>query len=134
MAAYNYQFYNNFLSKYPTKPIFAVRTEHLWNDLQQLEYILGGNATVNSNLYESTTHGSEKYRYKKELTVEETQILCCLIIEEVEIYVKLIQRAINLNDVQRNESLHALNERCDRDLCYDTRGKVRDFSKGVYMI
>ena len=32
------------------KQIIVIRREHLWDDLQNLEYILGGNATINSNI------------------------------------------------------------------------------------
>jgi hypothetical protein len=37
----------------------VVRTEHLWEDLQGIESILGG-GTINKEDYKDQTHGSEQ--------------------------------------------------------------------------
>ena len=123
MATYNYNFYNNWMANqqnkelHTKKQIIVIRKEHLWDDLQNLEYILGGNATINSNIYKSTTHGSDKYKYNMPLTRNEMQLLCCHIIDEMELYVGYLLRAYNVGAEQRRESLRALDQQCNRDIC-----------------
>ena len=107
MTSFNYNFYNNWMANqqnkelHTKKQIIVIRREHLWDDLQNLEYILGGNATINSNVYKSTTHGSDRYKY----------------IDEMELYVGYLLRAYNLDAKQRKESLRALDQQCSRDVC-----------------
>ena len=122
MSTFNINFYNNWMANQHNKElhkkqIIAIRREHLWQDLQNIEYKLGGNATINSDVYKSTTHGSERYQYTLPLTIDEKQILCCYIIDEIELYIGFLLRAYNLDTEQRKESLQALDQQCNRDLC-----------------
>lgn len=66
----NYRYYyQRTLAKFPHKDVVALRTEHLWDDLQLLEYWMGGNATVGpDSTRKVVSHGSEHFRYKSKLT------------------------------------------------------------------
>ena len=112
-------YYDRTIAKYPRKDVVVLRTEHLWDDLQQLEYWMGGNASVGPSTRNTVSHGSETYRLKSKLTdVKLLQSLCCIIELEAKLYIEIIQRAINLHAWQKQESLEAFSERCNLDLCH----------------
>ena len=106
------------MNLFPSKEVAVVRTEHMWDDLQQIEHWLGGNASVNASTQVTDTHGSEKFALKSKISDPQTlQFLCCFIQSEAKIYVELIRKAVNLLDWQKNESLTAFSKRCNLDLC-----------------
>ena len=111
--AMNYgHFYQQTSARFPRKDIVSIRTEYLWDDLQHLEHLLGGNATVTKDTKLTQTHGSEHFRLKKELTDPSMlQVLCCAIEQEVKVYSELLKRAINIKEWQKRESLEALSKR-----------------------
>mmetsp|Transcript_35066 Transcript_35066/g.40571 ORF Transcript_35066/g.40571 Transcript_35066/m.40571 type:complete len:255 (+) Transcript_35066:169-933(+) len=117
--AMNYgHFYHQTSAKFPRKDIVSIRTEYLWDDLQHLEHLLGGNATVTKDTQFTETHGSEHFRLKRELTDPSLlQVLCCAIEQEVKLYSELLKRAINIKEWQKRESLEALSKRCNLDMC-----------------
>ena len=117
----NYGFYyrRTFL-KYPDKDIVTIRTDHMWEDLQNLEYKLGGTALVKGEAtgHASVTHGSSTYVTSEKITDPKgLQTICCVISSEAKIYVELLERAINLSDEQKKESITAFQKRCNLDLC-----------------
>ena len=120
----NYEFYYRETNlKFPKKDNVIIRTEHMWDDLQQLEYSLGGNATVSKQTHIYDSHGSENFKLKKKLTDPVLlQKFCCAIRREAEIYMELLQKAINLQPWQKKESLDAFAQRCNLELC-DTGGE-----------
>ena len=115
----NYQlYYNETVAQYPQKDIIVIRAEHLWPDLQQLEDWLGGHAVVGPDTHRSETHGSEDYLIKTKLTDPHLrQTLCCEIAADIRIYQQLIQRAVNLQEWQKQESLSELARNCRLDVC-----------------
>jgi hypothetical protein len=116
----NYGFYyRRTISKHPHKAMVVLRTEHLMEDLQDLEYKLGGTVPI---LGESTGHKSTDYGtkvvYKKKVThPHQLQVLCCAISSEAKIYMELLETAINLSDQQKKESIETFRSRCNLDLC-----------------
>lgn len=113
-------YYRRTFRKYPEKDIVVIRTDHLWEDLQNLEYKLGGTASIQgeSTGHDSQTHGSGKYSTSEKVTdPKDLQALCCAISSEARIYIELIERAINLSDEEKKESLQAFEKRCNLTLC-----------------
>eukprot|EP00531_Pseudo-nitzschia_arenysensis_P010848 CAMPEP_0116139552 /NCGR_PEP_ID=MMETSP0329-20121206/13373_1 /TAXON_ID=697910 /ORGANISM="Pseudo-nitzschia arenysensis, Strain B593" /LENGTH=435 /DNA_ID=CAMNT_0003634603 /DNA_START=15 /DNA_END=1322 /DNA_ORIENTATION=- len=117
----NYGYYYRLtLQKYPQKDIVAIRTDHMWEDLQQLEYNLGGSALIQGNTtgHAEIAHGSHAYPVSDKIKDSRgLQIICCAISSEAKIYIELIERAINLSAEQKQESLNAFQERCNLELC-----------------
>ena len=115
----NYQYYHDrTIGKFPHKDVVVVRTEHLWHDLQQVEYWMGGNATVGPETRGVVSHGSEQFALKGQLTdPQQVQLLCCVVQAEVRLYVQILQRAVNLKQGEKQESIQALAQRCNLDLC-----------------
>jgi len=117
----NYGFYyrRTFL-KYPEKDVVVVRTEHLFDDLQNIEYLLGGTALVQGSVtgHESRDWGSTKYVSSGKITdPKDLQVLCCAIESEARIYIELLERASNLSEDEKKESLEAFEDRCNVNQC-----------------
>eukprot|EP00533_Pseudo-nitzschia_delicatissima_P010217 CAMPEP_0116079070 /NCGR_PEP_ID=MMETSP0327-20121206/947_1 /TAXON_ID=44447 /ORGANISM="Pseudo-nitzschia delicatissima, Strain B596" /LENGTH=605 /DNA_ID=CAMNT_0003569673 /DNA_START=72 /DNA_END=1886 /DNA_ORIENTATION=- len=122
---YGYYYRRAFL-KYPQKDIVAIRTEHMWEDLQNLEYKLGGSALVQGNAtgHKTVTHGSSKFGASEKLKdAKGIQVICCAISSESLIYIELLVRAVNLSREQKKESLTAFGERCNLELCAKPSGE-----------
>ena len=116
---YGYYYRRAFL-KYPEKDIVAIRTDHMWEDLQRLEYLLGGTALVQGEAtgHVTVSHGSHKYVASEKITdPNQLQGMCCVILSEAKIYMELIERAINLSEEQKKESITAFQKRCNIELC-----------------
>jgi len=117
----NYGFYyRRTLAKRPRKDIVAIRTEHLYQDLQALEHSVGGTAKIDGN---STGHRSETYNSDASVVSDTVtdpkrlQALCCAIASEAAIYIELIERASNLAPLQKKETLDAFSKKCNLDRC-----------------
>jgi hypothetical protein len=116
-AASNHMYFNYFFNAnktifpYPRKDIFVVRQEFLWEDLRRIEGLLGGNP---SRAFETdgpiVTHGSELFPYKGVLSPHLIPVLCCAIPNEIAVYIKLIQRAVNVYD--KHSPVEKLVEKC----------------------
>jgi hypothetical protein len=109
--SYNYRYYaSETVLKYPDRPVMAVRTEHAWEDIISLDKQLGGtgNFTMAGLHY---SHGSEKWT-KDSLSIEGYHILCCALRHEMETYMYLLNKAVNLKQEQKQESMEDLFEKC----------------------
>jgi len=117
----NYGFYyRRTLAKYPSKKVVAIRTEHMFEDLQNLERQLGGGARIEgtSTGHLTRSYGSTDFKVSTKVSdPKRLQALCCAIASEAAIYIELIQRASNLSGAQKKESLEAFSERCDLSVC-----------------
>ena len=108
----NYNFYNNYtIKKYINHSVAVIRTEYMWDDIIKLEQALGGSGNF-KNIGFKHSHGSEKYGMDARLSIPNKIYLCCLLHEDIEIYQQLILKSINLNGLQKKESLSNLMTRC----------------------
>lgn len=96
---------------YPDKEIMAVRTQHLWSDLSNLDVLLGGSGNF-SHVDMHVDHGSAKYEVKSELTQEGRQLLCKALKNEVVTYKYLIWSAKNLQDWEKKDTMDYLKQDC----------------------
>jgi hypothetical protein len=112
---YNIRSYaNRTVLRYPEKPVFVVRTNHLWEDTKYIDLSLGGNGTFGRKEGSKYTHGSEKTRRSKSLLpVEDIKVLCCVLIDEMDIYrALLVERAVNLEKASAQETWQEAIQRC----------------------
>jgi len=108
----NYNFYNDYtIKKYINHSVAVIRTEYMWDDIIKLEQALGGSGDF-KNVGFKHSHGSEKYELDARISIPNTIYLCCLLHEDIDIYQQLILKSINLNEMQKRESLSNLITRC----------------------
>ena len=109
---YNYKYYaEKTYYKYPEKEVFAVRTENQYDDLVALDKLLGGNGTFIEKPDLHDTHGSEGYQ-PSPVSTEAYQKLCCVLEDEIAIYLDTFQRALNLGLAEYEETEAMLKQKC----------------------
>lgn len=129
-----YQFYKRYtMDSHPaTHAVAVIRMEHMFDDMSQLDRALGGTGDfpeARSGGWKYT-HGSEKYHfpYISELSPSNTHLLCCLIYMEMEAYQAMILKAINLDHVQKRETLSTLLHHCHIQLGEEDDDDIGSFS------
>mgnify|MGYP005841851269 CR=1 FL=1 len=114
---YNYEYYaSKSIWKYPDKEVFGIRTEHEWEDMVELDKRMGGTGNF-SNEGKSISHGSEKY-HPSPVSTEAYQKLCCVLEQEIEIYMDIMDRVDNLNEEQKQEGIEKLRVKCQVDVSW----------------
>jgi len=122
----NYHFYTNELLQQESKnskEIFVLRTEHFWEDWQSINSMLDG-----SNITR-TKHHTHRERRKNKILVTNRTIskegmsnACRVLCEEIQLYKKLIEKAVNLNKHDKMISFIELNKTCPTQtismMCY----------------
>jgi hypothetical protein len=109
---FNHRYYiTNTTKLYPEKEIFVVRTETLWHDMNGIEKMLGG-GNIAINEWSKKVNAGNKHKPEGKLSRKGAQILCCSMTDEIEIYIDLLKRAVNLNQNDKNLSLNQLLNRC----------------------
>ena len=144
----NYRFYANpTFIRHPEKEIFVVRTENLWNDIDELNTALAGTLVKYGEVYNATilenkdltatslafknvtgyamTHGSGEYKVKSGLSKKGKEIICCHLSEENQIFEDLVRRAANLDSLEKNRYLDGLYSDCGI-----TEANQREFEQG----
>jgi hypothetical protein len=102
---YNYQYYKRkTIGKFPSREVLVVRMENLWQDLGNLDRLLGGDGTFGDMHGTSITHGSQHQKYHESLTESSAKLLCCALQDEMQIFRYLLNRATNLDQETKLES------------------------------
>jgi len=115
---YNYHYYQfNVLQSYtsPPREWLGIRTEHLAHDFASLNRYLGGSDDHgDSSKMKNVTHGSEEYRTASsyQLSPKSYHGLCCMLVDEVTIYLQFIQRMENWVPQTKAATLQDLAEKC----------------------
>jgi hypothetical protein len=101
------------MEKYPSKDIWVLRTEYLWEDMIQVEQLLS-NSTDPHRLFEkrNVTHGSEGHAQRDPLSSRGREQLCCTLQNEIAVYGDLLRMSTNLDSEERNRSLDYLAQQC----------------------
>jgi hypothetical protein len=108
---FNHMYYaESTIDAFPDKEVMVVRTEHLWEDLQGIESILGG-GNINKRDYKDQTHGSEQ-AIKGSLSKDGARALCCSLPDEIRIFIKVLHLASNLDDSKKKQAMDHLYDRC----------------------
>eukprot|EP00956_Cyclotella_meneghiniana_P039386 scaffold170964_cov126-Cyclotella_meneghiniana.AAC.1 len=110
---FNYQFHLEAITQDAT--IMTIRTEHLIEDWNTVEYKLGGeemllgpNQTVLAHNNANNASG-DKLKY---LSAESKTLICEKLCNEIQTYKKILRKSINLSEEQVMESIKELNESC----------------------
>ena len=119
---FNYEYYWNFaVGQRPNHTVAVIRTEYMWEDIIQLDLLLGGNGNFGKIEGFKISHGSENDAAQKSTVIStvNTVFLCCLVAREIEYYQQMILKAVNLDDTQKRDSLTDLLNRCRVEISED---------------
>jgi hypothetical protein len=110
---YNFQHYRDkTIARFPYKEVLVVRMEELWQDLGDLDRLLGGDGTFGDLHGSSITHGSQHHKYHRSISESGAKLLCCALQDEMRIYRDLMNRATNLDKETKLESSLQTVTRC----------------------
>jgi hypothetical protein len=91
----------------------VVRQESLQQDLNDLEAYLGGSSTrTNVEWHPADMIHFATRRVSSSLSAESTRMLCCALQQELAIYQTLIERAENLSNEAKQQSISAAYQSC----------------------
>jgi hypothetical protein len=113
---YNTNYYfTKTIGTYPSKGVLVVRTESLWDDLNDIDLRLGGNGTfglVNkeSNDFHDIQNGQRNDTLP--LSVGDSALLCCAMQVELHAFRRLLDRAVNLNEASKQATISNAAQRC----------------------
>ena len=111
--AKNYEYYTDEILQDETNEIFVLRTEFFWPDWQRINFMLGGGATEHGKV---VTHSEGKEDSMKVtsrfISHEGLKNACHFLCKEIQLYKKLIDRAVNLSKNDKKRSLQNLRESC----------------------
>ncbi len=133
----NYKFYTDFTStKYPEKEVLVIRTEHLWDDAEELNLALTDSLVKDGAVYKMThtdpessstststsafgkkkghvfDHNSGKRPVRSGLSQEGKKIVCCHLSTENHLFEGLVRRAANLDEMEKEIYLDDLYNDC----------------------
>jgi hypothetical protein len=110
---FNFQYYTNkTIARFPSKEVLVVRTENLWQDLGDLDRLLGGDGAFGHLRGSSVTHGSEHHKYNRSISESGAKLLCCALQDEIRVFRDLIDRATNLDKETKLKSSLQTVTRC----------------------
>jgi hypothetical protein len=91
---FNFHYYTQkTVTKFPSKEVLVVRTENLWQDLGDLDRLLGGDGAFGTLHGSSVTHGSEHHKSRnRSISESGAKLLCCALQDELNIFRDLVDR------------------------------------------
>jgi hypothetical protein len=99
MAANLRYYHNGTLGRYPEKEVWAIRSEHILEDLNALEVLLGGEDGQYDQEYAANVTGPlAKFMQKRTLSGKYTKLLCCALRDELVVVNDVLHRAANFNN------------------------------------
>ena len=112
--SFNMRYYTGrTIDRYPNKNVLILRTESLWDDLKDLDTQLGGYGVFGQREGYKDSHGSENYRQSKDtLSAADYGVLCCALLDEMNIYRDLLKRAVNFDDAAKNSTITSAANKC----------------------
>ncbi len=118
---FNYQFHLEAIPKNAT--IMTLRTEHLREDWNSVEYNLGGvaevlgqdNKVIAHNNVNKASDGKLKY-----LSEESKRLICAKLCNEIQTYKRILGLSINLNETQVQQSVDELMNSCPTEALAST--------------
>ena len=105
--------------------VFVIRQEHLWEDWYEFNHLLekqlndGVTETVSTNVRQQQHHhlrSTKDLPVKNDLREHEIRIMCKYLREEIQLYVSLLNRAVNLSNEDVVESLSDLYKTCPHEM------------------
>ena len=84
--------------------VLAIRTEKLWEDTKRVDQFIGGTGDFRREGLQ-VTHGSERFIDQANLSEDASRLWCCVLLHELQLYRNIIERAANLNAIERTSTL-----------------------------
>ena len=101
------------IDEYPDKEVLVVRTESLWKDVKDLDIMLGGKGTFGEIEGTRDSHGSEHYkRSNTTFSTSDYGLLCCALSNEMDLYRRLVELAVNLNTAAKQHTIASTTRKC----------------------
>ena len=131
--SYNYQYY---LEAVPTdSTILVVRNEHMQEDIRFVEDLFGCQEQERLELAKSMNTNTQSDQADLYLSDESISILCQALCNEIQVYKKILHRALNMSQDQLRVSLMELEGKCPdeaiaeecSDAMPDISEKLRDY-------
>jgi hypothetical protein len=108
---YNLQYYTNkTLNLFPEKEVFGIRTTHEWEDIVNLDKMLGGSGKFLKQ-GRAISHGSELYA-PSPLSTQAYRKICCVLVDEIAEYQRVLDLVRNLNGMEKREAFDEVREKC----------------------
>jgi hypothetical protein len=85
-------------------PVLVVRTPSIWEDMKSIDMYLGGGGYF-SQAGLRVSHQSESFAHRSKIPVNETLLVCCVLHDEIAVYKELVERADNLDPVEKSTTL-----------------------------
>jgi Sulfotransferase family len=114
---------NNTHYNYPNKPILIIRTNNMWEDVRQIDIAMGGAGDFGKVDGKKETHNTLSADQRHQWTPEERKPLCCVLMREFEVYMDLLNKAINLTPEQIEETWQNDMNTCDASSWEDLQAK-----------
>lgn len=114
---YNYYAWKSLL-QFPEKEVLAVRTEQEWEDLIHLDKFIGGSGQF-KRAGRKHSWGSSNY-LPSPVSTEAYHKLCCVLKDEIGMYLYILNQASNLDEAARKESEDSLREKCGVQVPWST--------------
>ena len=109
---YNYEYYaTSGIWKYPEKEFFGIRTEHEWEDWVAVDQWIGGSGSYEKTYGLKFSHGSQ-YFEPSPLSTEAYRKLCCVLGQEIDVYLKMFDLAVNLDEAAKQQSEQQIRDQC----------------------
>jgi hypothetical protein len=106
----NYGYYTNETLTDEGKKVLVIRTEHMENDWNSAEVVLGGQPE--SVAFPRCNQAKSKAPQDSFLSKNSQELLCWALCNEIQIYKGLLHKALNLKVEQVEESLAELAASC----------------------
>ena len=131
----NYKYYLEDLfenDKEEKKEIYVVRTEEFDYDLRKINEMLGGTGIIE---YKPFTHRGPNQILpvsNKNMKSRGKNNACFFLCPEIQLYKKLLARAVNLTEDDMKKALDKLSETCPREVTNDVcNGKSYPVNQGI---
>lgn len=110
---YNYRYYaGKTLLAQKAKEVMTVRTEHQWDDLIDIDLLVGGDGNFFRYQGQNISHGSSSY-IASPLSSEGYKKICCILVDEIELYFEILNKAVNLSPASKDESFQEVYTSCE---------------------
>jgi hypothetical protein len=122
---YNFGYYRNQVEDHdPKGRIIAIRTEHLMEDWNSIEDMLGGQRM--SKPVDKINASSKRRREVAKISDRARRNLCIALRQEIQVYKDLLERAENLSEKQVAESLRELQDSCPDGTSGEKKGEGKE--------
>eukprot|EP00985_Skeletonema_marinoi_P033048 scaffold40315_cov226-Skeletonema_marinoi.AAC.8 len=130
---YNYQYYYEMVS--PDANIVVIRNEHIVDDWNAVETLLGGDADFTQE-HVPVNNAREKKPEEVYLSDAAKVVLCETLCNEIQVYKTILKRAQNIKNEQYVQSMQELVTSCPKEAmeesCPDAKPDIREKVDGCY--